>query len=198
MAKHEPPATVEEFIKRNPKWKNEFLSLRKIIQDFDMVEAIKWGKPCYIIGNDPIILLQSFHEYCAVVFFQGALINDYHFILAVENDKVQSARQLRFTNQKEVMSNKRIIKDYINQAIQMHRAGMKVLFEDNSDCKMPAEFELALATMPQLYNAFVQLNPIQQQNYVRYFSSLKLKKSRENQIEKFKEHILQGKGLYDK
>jgi uncharacterized protein YdeI (YjbR/CyaY-like superfamily) len=52
-------------------------------------------------------------EYCALLFTQGALLNDANSILIKLGENTQAARQIRFTNVQEIVKTKTILKAYI-------------------------------------------------------------------------------------
>jgi uncharacterized protein YdeI (YjbR/CyaY-like superfamily) len=189
--------TVDDFIAKNPRWRREYIALIGILREFGMIEEIKWGKPCYSLQKNNIVLVHGFKDYCALLFFQGALLKDPHHILVQQTPHVQSARQIRFTNLKDIENNQEIIKKYIKQAIEINKKGLKVAFKSTEDYEVVDEFNEALAKMPDLKAAFEQLTPGRQRHYLLYFSSLKTTKTRMIKIEKYTEHIIKGKGLYE-
>jgi uncharacterized protein YdeI (YjbR/CyaY-like superfamily) len=109
-----------------------------------------------------------------------------------------SARQIRFTNVKEIVKNKTTIKAYIKEAIELDKAGIKVKLKKTSEYKVPEEFQNVLDDMPELKKAFKALTPGRQRGYLLYFSQAKQAKTREARIEKYLDKILGGKGLDDK
>jgi uncharacterized protein YdeI (YjbR/CyaY-like superfamily) len=141
--------------------------------------------------------MHGFKEYCALLFFKGALLNDPNDILIQQTKDVQSARQIRFTNIREIVKMQRILKAYIYEAIEVERAGLKVKLKRTSDFKMPGEFQNKLDKIPAVKKAFDALTPGRQRAYIFYFSQPKLSKTRESRVEKYMKQILNGKGLDD-
>jgi len=188
---------VDFFFDKDSKWQKEYSKLRTIILDCGLVEELKWGCPCYTFENRNIILIHGFKEYCAVLFFKGALLNDPEGILIQQTENVQSARQARFTNVKEVTKLERVLKTYIYEAIEVERAGLNVKLKKTKDFKIPEEFQTKLNKMPSLKKAFDKLTPGRQRAYIFHFSQPKQSKTRTARVEKYVKHILGGKGLED-
>ena len=69
---------VDFYFARANKWQLELEQLRKIIMKCGLAEELKWGVPCYTFQNTNIVLIHDFKEYCAVLFFKGALLKDTH------------------------------------------------------------------------------------------------------------------------
>jgi uncharacterized protein YdeI (YjbR/CyaY-like superfamily) len=188
---------VDEFLGRGKKWKKEFEKLRRIILDCQLTEALKWGFPCYMYGNSNIVLIQGFKEYCALLFFKGALLKDTNSILSMIGKNTQAGRQIRFTNPEEIAGMENILKTYIQEAIEVEKAGLKVNFKKSSEFEIPEEFQKRLDKKPALKTAFFGLTPGRQRAYLLHFSTPKLSKTRESRIERWEQQILRGKGIGD-
>jgi len=185
---------VDFYFQKAEKWKEEVETLRKIILACGVEEELKWGCPCYTYEGSNIVLIHDFKEYCALLFFKGALMKDPEGILIQQTKNVQSARQIRFTNVKEIVKQKAAIKSYIYEAIEVERAGLKVKLKKVSEYSMPEEFEKKLKKNAALKKAFDALTPGRQRGYLLYFSAAKQSKTRESRIEKSVKPILAGKG----
>ena len=188
---------VDWYFEKNEKWQKEIRKLRTIILDCGLTEELKWGCPCYTYESSNVVLIHVFKEYCAVLFFKGALLADPDGILIQQTENVQAARQVRFTNIKEVKERERILKTYIYEAIEVERAGLQVKLKKTKDFKIPEEFQTKLDKMPSLKKAFDALTPGRQRGYIFHFSQPKLSKTREARVEKYLKQILSGKGLDD-
>jgi len=188
---------VDWFFDKDTKWQKEYERLRAIVLDCGLEEELKWGCPCYQFEKRNIVLMHGFKEYCALLFFKGALLNDPEGILIQQTENVQSARQIRFTNVKEIVKMTRTLKAYIYEAIEVERAGLKVKYKKTAEFKMPEEFQKKLDKNRGLKNAFEALTPGRQRAYIFYFSQAKLSKTREARVEKYVKQILNGKGLED-
>ena len=188
---------VDFYFSKATKWQKEIEKLRKIILDCGLTEELKWGCPCYTFNNSNIVLIHVFKEYCAVLFFKGALLKDASGILVQQTKNVQAARQVRFTNLREVRDQEPILKAYIYEAIEVEKAGLKVDLKKTAEYAIPEEFQKKLNKMPALKKAFNALTPGRQRAYFLYFSSPKQSKTRELRVEKSVQQILEGRGLND-
>jgi uncharacterized protein YdeI (YjbR/CyaY-like superfamily) len=188
---------VEFFFSKAEKWQEEFEKLRMIILDCQLTEELKWGKPCYTFQKNNIVLIHGFKEYCALLFMKGALLNDANGILIQQTENVQAARQIRFTNLREIVEMETILKAYIYEAIEVEKAGLKVDFKKTTEFIIPEEFQKKLDENPALKTAFDALTPGRQRAYIFYFSAPKQSKTRESRVEKYMQQILNGKGLND-
>jgi len=188
---------VDFFFNKAGKWQQEFEKLRKIVLDCGLNEELKWGQPCYTFQKKNIVLIHGFKDYCAFLFFKGALLHDAHGILIQQTENVQAARQIRFTNVREIVKMKPILKAYIHEAIEVEKAGLKVTFKKTTEFTVPEEFQNKLDELPALKTAFDALTPGRQRAYVLYFSAAKQSKTRGSRVEKYLPQILIGKGLDD-
>lgn len=190
---------VDEFIRKVPKWQEELEKLRTIILDCQLNEEVKWGQPCYTHEKNNIVLIHGFKEYCAILFFKGALLKDTKGILIRQTENVQAQRQIRFTNVQQIAAIESIVKAYIFEAIEVEKAGLKVpgLREKNVELQFPDEFQKKLDEIPALKKAFDALTPGRQRAYNFYFSQAKQSQTRESRVEKYLQHILAGKGIDD-
>ena len=186
-----------DFFFKSVKWHDEYEQLRMIALDSGLKEELKWGCPCYSDDKKNIVLIHGFKDYCAVLFFKGALLNDPKGILIQQTKNVQSARQVRFTNVKEIIKLAPTLKKYIKEAIEVEKAGLKVELKKTTDYSVPEEFQVKLDKMPALKRAFKELTSGRQRAYLFYFSQPKQAKTREARVEKYLQQILSGKGLDD-
>jgi uncharacterized protein YdeI (YjbR/CyaY-like superfamily) len=189
---------VDFYFNKAKKWQEELKRLRAIVLDCGLSEELKWGVPCYTFEKRNIVLIHVFKEYCALLFFKGALLNDGNGILIQQTENVQAARQVRFTNVREIVKLKPVLKAYVYEAIEVERAGLKVNLKTTKEFDIPEEFQNKLNKTPALKKAFNALTPGRQRAYLFYFSQPKQSKTREARVEKCVPQILNGKGLNDK
>ncbi|HZX74343.1 MAG TPA: DUF1801 domain-containing protein [Cyclobacteriaceae bacterium] len=188
---------VDWFFDKDTQWQKEFQKLRTIILDCNLTEELKWGQPCYTFEKSNIVLMHGFKDYCALLFFKGALLKDKKKILIQQTENVQAARQIRFTGVKEIDKLKTTIKTYVYEAVEVDEAGLKVNYKKTSEYKIPVEFQKVLDKNRKLKTAFEALTPGRQRAYLFYFSQAKQSKTREARIEKYLPQILEGKGIDD-
>lgn len=188
---------VDFFFDKAGQWKKEFEQLRKIILACGLDEVLKWGQACYSYEGKNVVLIHGFKEYCALLFFKGALLNDPKGILVQQTENVQAARQARFTNAKEITKLATTLKAYVYEAIEVEKAGLKVKLKKTTEFPMPDEFKARLNKTKALKTAFEALTPGRQRAYLLHFSQAKQAKTREARIEKYIPQIMKGKGLND-
>jgi uncharacterized protein YdeI (YjbR/CyaY-like superfamily) len=197
MTKSRKNPRVDFYFTKAERWQEESKKLRKIILDCGLTEELRWGKPCYTFEKSNIVLIHGFKEYCALLFMKGALFKDPKGILVQQTENVQSARQIRFTNARQIVALEPTLKAYIREAIEVEKSGAEVKYKKTSEFKMPEEFRTRLAELPALRRAFDELTPGRQRGYLLYFSGAKQSATRESRIEKCMPHILEGRGLND-
>jgi len=188
---------VDFFFNTAKKWQEEIEKMRTIALGCGLTEELKWGCPCYTWQDNNIVLIHTFKEYCAFLFFKGTLLDDSHGILIQQTENVQSARQIRFTDIGEIVEHDPTLKAYIHEAIEVEKAGLKVEFKKTEEFKIAEEFQYKLDRIPALKTAFETLTPGRQKGYLLYFSQAKQSKTREARVEKYIPQILVGKGLDD-
>ena len=188
---------VDFFFDKAKEWQKETERLRTMVLDCGLTEELKWGCPCYTYQNSNIVLMHVFKEYCALLFFKGALLHDPKGILIQQTENVQAARQIRFTNVREIARMAPVVKAYIYEAIEVEKAGLQVKLKKTAEFGMPEEFQQQLDKKPALKTAFEALTPGRQRGYLLYFSAPKQSKTRAARVEKYAKQILKGKGLND-
>lgn len=189
---------VDFYFSKATKWQEELEKLRTLILDCGLTEELKWGVPCYTFQKGNVVLIHVFKEYCAMLFFKGALLKDTNGILVQQTDNVQAARQIRFTNIREIVELESVLKAYIFEAIEVEKAGLKVELKKTTEFAIPEEFQTKLDENAALKAAFEALTPGRQRGYILHFAQPKQAKTRESRVEKCIPQILNGKGLDDR
>ncbi|WP_028103462.1 YdeI/OmpD-associated family protein [Pseudoduganella violaceinigra] len=179
------------------KWHHEFEELRKIVLSTHLTEEQKWGCSCFTYNDQNVVLIHGFKEYCALLFFKGALMQDPEDILVQQTENVQAGRQLRFSDLKDIKKQAKTIKVYVQEAIEVEKSGAKVEYRKTEDFPMAEEFLQKLDEHPALAEAFYALTPGRQRGYLLHFAAAKQAKTRESRVEKCMPQILAGKGLND-
>lgn len=188
---------VNFFFENSTQWKEEFEKLRTIALSTELVEDVKWGCPCYTFEGKNIFLIHGFKEYCALLFFKGALMKDPDHILIQQSKNVQAARQVRFTDVQQIIDLEKELKAYMFEAVEIEESGVKVEMKKTKDFEISEEFQQKLNENFELKKAFESLTQGRQRAYLLYFSSAKQSKTRESRIEKCIPQILDVKGLND-
>jgi uncharacterized protein YdeI (YjbR/CyaY-like superfamily) len=188
---------VDAYFGQGRKWQEELEKLRAILLDSELTEDFKWGKPCYTFANSNVIILFEFKDCCAIGFFKGSLMRDKSKVLIQPGENSQAMRMIKFTDIRQVLDMEPILKAYIQEAIEVEKAGLEVQFAGNGQLKIPEEFQKKLEEAPALKTAFEALTPGRQRGYALYFSEPKQSKTRESRVEKNLQRIFEGKGLND-
>jgi len=188
---------VDFFFSKAKRWQEEFRKLRTIVLGCGLTEELKWGKPCYTFQQSNVVLIHGFKDYCALLFIKGTLLKDAKGILIQQTENVQAARQIRFTNVRDIVKMEPVLKAYIKEAIEVEKAGLEVNYKKTSEFKVPEEFQNKLDEIPALKAAFNALTPGRQRGYLLYFSGAKQSTTRASRIEKCMPQILKGNGLDD-
>ena len=188
---------VDAFLNEAGRWTEELGILRSIVCESGLTEELKWGVPCYTHQGGNVVLIHGFKEYCAILFVKGALLKDPAGILVRQTDNVQAARQIRFTEVREIKAVEAVLKNYLEEAIEVEKAGLKVSLKAPDESDYPREFATVLAQNAALKKAFEALTPGRRRAYGLFFSAPKQSRTRESRIAQCIPKILAGKGLYD-
>lgn len=188
---------VDGYIRRNKKWQDELQTLRIIVLACQLTEEVKWRAPCYTYQGKNVVLLGGLKDYCALSFMKGALLKDTNRILIQPGENTRAARLIRFTNVAEIVEMETVLKSYVQEAIELERAGLKIDFSENRKLELPVELQEKFDECPAIKAAFDALTPGRQRGFVLHFSAPKQSKTRVARIEKCEQKILAGKGIHD-
>jgi uncharacterized protein YdeI (YjbR/CyaY-like superfamily) len=188
---------VDAYLSKAEKWREEIKKLRTLLLDSRLTEEFKWGKPCYAFQEANLVVILPLKEYCTLLFCKGVLLKDTNGILIKAGENTQAARQVRFTNLREIVKMESILKAYIHEAVEAEKAGLKVDYKKSTELIFPEELQNKFDKNPALKTAFTALTPGRQRAYNIYFSAAKQSKTRQSRIEKCIPQILSGKGLND-
>jgi uncharacterized protein YdeI (YjbR/CyaY-like superfamily) len=178
------------------RWQAEIAELQTILSGFDLKVERKWGKPCYTMDGNNVVIIQGFKEYCALGFFQGALLKDPKKLL-VQLGQVQAARVMKFSSAKEIATKAATIKAYIREAVAAAKAGMKVETKPPK-LPLPDELKQKFRKDPKFKRAFEALTPGRQRGYLFHFTGAKQSATRTARIEKAMPAIFEGRGLLER
>lgn len=188
---------VDEFLEKAKKWQAEMKLLREIVLECNLTEEFKWRQPCYSMNGKNVLFVSSFKDYGILAFFKGALLADSYNILVRAGENTQGMRMIRFTNCEQINALRSEIKQYIFEAIEIEKAGLKVPKTDVASPSYPAELVEVFDKNAELKEAFEKLTPGRQRAYILHFSSAKQAETRSSRIEKYQTRILKGKGIDD-
>ena len=187
---------VDEYVDNAETWGEAFAKLRAIALDCELTEEVKWGKPCYTFEGSNIVIIQGFKEHCALMFFKGVLLDDPEDILVKPGPNTRTARRVEFTDVETIVDMESTLKAYIDEAIEVEKAGLEVELEEEPE-PIPDELQRKFDELPELEKAFEALTPGRQRAYILYFSDAKKSETRERRVEKYIDKILDGKGMRD-
>ncbi len=192
---------VDEYFSTVTRWQEEMQTLRSIVLECGLTEALKWRAPCYTFTHEGktsnVLMIGDFKDFCCISFFKGELINDPNQLLQKPGENSQSAKLARFTNTEEILKNEQILKSYIHQAIEIEKSGLKPDFKAKNEPQLIDELIEKFEADPDFQKAFEALTPGKQRGYHLYFSGAKQSASRSSRIEKYRDRILNGKGIHD-
>jgi uncharacterized protein YdeI (YjbR/CyaY-like superfamily) len=189
--------SVDPFFMNLKVWREELLVLRSLVLECGLTEELKWSAPCYVQGKSNVIIIQGFKEYCALMFFKGALLKDGKGLLRAPGQNTQSGRLIPFTSLEQIIEQADILKAYIHEAIDNEKAGLKVVHKQVSDYPVPEELTDMFLKKPALKKAFEGLTPGRQRAYLLHFSEPKQSDTRVTRIERMEDKIMNGKGMTD-
>ena len=189
---------VDALVRRAVKWRDETRKLRAMLLDSDLVEELKWGKPCYTFQGGNVAIIQGFKDHCSLMFFKGSLLDDPHGVLVRPGERSQAQMRIEFTGVSQIDETEPLVRSLVDQAIAVERAGLKVDFKEKYELEFPDELVEKFDENPDLAAAFEALTPGRQRAYVMHFASAKRSKTRVARIEKSVERILAGKGLTER
>ncbi len=189
--------TPQDFFEKEVKWKQECAALRSIVRALPLCEELKWGKPCYTYQKRNILLIHSFKEYCALLFFKGVLLKDPNHLLFQQTENVQAARQLRFTSVKQIYNESEAIEQYVSEAIEIEKSRVSVTLKRREEYRVVEEFQQELERNAPLQEAFDKLTPGRQKGYLLYFANAKQEKTRLERVKRSIPKILSGRPLHE-
>jgi uncharacterized protein YdeI (YjbR/CyaY-like superfamily) len=182
---------------KEKRWRAEYAVLRQLCLASGLNEELKWGQACYDLNGRNVVLIHGFKDYCALLFFKGALLKDPKGILIQQTENVQSARQIRFASLSEIKKQRAAVVNYLGEAIAVEKSGAKVQMKSSAQFAVPAEFQKRLDNDPEVARAFHALTPGRQKGYLLYFAGAKQSATRAARVEKHAPRILKGLGLND-
>ena len=189
--------TADKYFLDAPQWKEELIELRKIVLSTQLTEMIKWGVPCYVFQESNIVLLGAFKAFCSISFFKGSLMKDSHGILSKPGENSQSVRMIKFNHLDQILDLQPVIKAYILEAIEIEKTGAKPILDKSVELAFPEELLQILDQDAAFKAAFKALTPGRQRGYNLFFTAAKQPATRITRIEKYRQQILDGKGIND-
>jgi len=188
---------VDNFMANTSRWQLEIKALRSILLDCQLQEELKWRQPCYTFQGVNLAIIASFKSHCALSFLKGTLLQDADQLLVSPGENSQSVRYLTFNNAAEIRELEATIKSYVFEAMEIEKAGIKVVKTKSENVSYCEELHVKLAEDSIFRKAFEALTPGRKRGYAMFFEAAKQAKTRESRIEQYRHRILMGKGIND-
>lgn len=182
---------------KEKRWGAEYAALRQLCLASGLNEELKWGQACYDFDGGNVVLIHGFKDYCALLFFKGALLKDPKRILVRQTENVQAARQIRFGSLAQIEKQRAAVMGYLREAIAVQKSGAKVQMKGPAQFAVPAELQERLDDDPALAKAFHSLTPGRQKGYLLHIAGAKRSATRAARVQKHAPRILKGLGLDD-
>ncbi len=179
------------------RWRDEFDALRPMLLELGLVEQYKWRKPCYGTGESNVVIFQPFKAMCALLFFQGALLDDEPGLLREQGANSQSSRRLEFRSLDDVAVAAPHLEAYVRQAVANAEAGVTVDTKQTADYPVPDELRMRFDEDSRFREAFEALTPGRQRGWLLHFSSAKKPETRIARIDRAGPRIFDGLGMHD-
>lgn len=189
-------AKVDAYIAKHEKWTDELKTLRKIFLSTELEEDVKWGSPTYTVNGKNVVGMSAFKNHYGLWFFNGVFLKDKHKILVNAQEKTKALRQIKLQKGDDI--NEKWLTDYILEAIENEKKGLKIKPTRTVEFEIPEQLKSELDGSTDLLNAYNNLTPGKQKEYANYISEAKQEKTKLSRINKIKPMILQGVGLHDK
>ena len=178
-------------------WAETLRGLRAILRETELVEEMKWGFPCYTLGGKNVALLAVSGEFCAISFFQGAVLEDEAGVLVAPGLNSRFARYMKFHSVAELEERRELALRYVLRAIAAERAGVRVAAREGED-GAPAELQERLDCDDRLRVAFDGLTPGRRRSHVLYIGGAKSEEARRRRVERCVPKILAGRGYHER
>jgi uncharacterized protein YdeI (YjbR/CyaY-like superfamily) len=187
---------VDAYVSRSTAWPAEIAALRPILLECGLTEAVKWGKPCYAIDGKNVAIIQEMKDFLALMFFEGALLDDPDGVLEDQGPNSRSARRVTFASVADVQRLAPSVVTLVERAVEVERSGRTIA--PPADLVLVDELQRALDDDPELRAGFDRLTPGRQREYDLHVRGAKQAATREARITKLADRIRAGRGLRDR
>ncbi len=188
---------VDAYIQDQVIWQEELTTLVELLRDTELEETIKWSTPIYTYREANLIGLGAFKNHCTISFFNGALLPDPQHVLAKPGENTQAGRWIKYTSVEDILKDRSLLLQYIQDAMDAERAGLKVAMNTVDDYEIPEELTSAFSSDARLAGAWKELTPGRQRGYLLFIAGAKQSATKRERIAKYRPRILMGKGIND-
>lgn len=191
--------SVEDYITNSNEWEKFVIALRQIILSTGLEESIKWGAPVYTFNNKNVLGIGAFKNFVSLWFFNGVFLEDKkNKLLNAQEGTTKALRQWRFTELEDIISNTKLIKQYIFEAIEVEKQGKSIKPVMTKKVVLPNELKFELKNNKEFKNAFDSFSMAKQREFAEHIEQAKRIETRFNRLEKVKKMVFAGEGLNDK
>jgi len=191
--------SVEDYITNSNEWEKFVIALRQIILSTGLEESIKWGAPVYTFNNKNVLGIGAFKNFISLWFFNGVFLEDKkNKLLNAQEGTTKALRQWRFTELEDIISNTKLIKQYIFEAIEVEKQGKSIKPVMTKKVVLPNELKIELKNNEEFKNAFESFSKAKQREFAEHIEQAKRSETRFNRLEKVKKMVFAGEGLNDK
>ena len=192
-----PIKSFEEYAEKHQKWKEQLQRLRELLLSTELEETIKWGAPTYVFNNKNVVGLGAFKNHCALWFFNGALFQqNTELLFNAQEEKTKALRQIRFKENDQLQLS--VLKKYVEEAIQLQKAGKEIKPKKNKPLTIPSELKEAFQKDTELKSAFEKFTKGKQREFTEHIANAKREATRISRLQKCIPMIKAGIGLNDK
>jgi uncharacterized protein YdeI (YjbR/CyaY-like superfamily) len=184
---------VDAYIKKSPDFAKPILThIRAVVHEGcpDCEETLKWSAPTFMY-HGILCGMAAFKEYCALVFWKGALI-----IGPDGKTADDSAGQFGRIRSVSDLPPKRALLGYVREAMKLNEEGIKVPRRKTTPkkpLKAPDYFASALRKNRKAAATFEKFSPSHRREYVEWITGAKTDETRERRLTQAVEWITEGK-----
>ena len=187
---------IDDYIAKSTQWPDELRVVRAVLVGAGLTEELKWRKPCYSHDGRNIAILQEMKAFLAVMFFEGARLDDPAGVLEDQGPNSQSARRVCIRSVADATRLASTVRALVAEAITLDRSPTipkpKAVWDPVDALQERLDADAAFRA------AFSALTPGRQREYHLHISSAKQLDTRRSRVEKLAPQILAGKGLRDR
>lgn len=192
-----PVKSFEEYAEKHQKWKEQLQQLRELLLSTELKETIKWGAPTYVLNNKNVVGLGAFKNHCALWFFNGAFLQkNTELLVNAQEEKTKALRQIRFEENDQLQLS--VLKKYVEEAIQLQKAGKEIKPRKSKPIEIPTELEKAFKNDASLKSAFEKFTKGKQREFTEHIANAKREATRISRLQKCIPMMKAGIGLNDK
>jgi len=196
MANTDP--RIDAYIKGSADFARPILEhLRQLIHKAcpDVVETIKWSRPCFEYQGGILCGISAFKQHCAFGFWNASLMKDPAGVLHLK-DKNAMGHFDRITSLKDLPADK-VLVALIKEAAVLNEQGIKkpapAKKSPKADLPMPPALAAALKKNKKAHTVFEGFSPSHRREYIEWIAEAKTDATRDKRIATTLEWLIEGK-----